>query len=114
MAQQNVISGGPAVNSSEVLLATGGLGTDTQIFQSIATTAGQAYTVSFWLANDDPTNTSNFQALWNGAVETTNPVLQNTGLAFNYTEFSFEGVATGATSAIAFDFQNDNSVLSPH
>jgi hypothetical protein len=95
--------------ATEVQLGTNGLGTDTQIYQSIATTAGQSYTVSFWLANDDFSNTSNFKLLWNGAVETTNPALQNSGLAFNYTEFSFTGVATGATSVIAFDFQNDNS-----
>jgi hypothetical protein len=110
--------GAPAGVTTEVMLSTNGLGTDTQISQTIATTAGQSYIVSFWLANDLPDSASYFKALWNGSTAaetltlmTSNGSLPNASLsnAFDYNEFQFEGVATGATTAIAFDFQNDNS-----
>lgn len=80
--------------------------------QSITTTSGQSYLVSFWLASDTlPGDSSSFQALWNGTPMTTTPGLQNYIGAFDYTQFIFTGVATGAITTIAFDFQNDGSAF---
>ncbi len=110
-------NGAPAGYSNEALLSTNGLGYNASLSQTIATTAGQSYIVSFWLANDDFSKTSNFQALWSGSTAaltlmTSNGSLPNTSFsnAFDYNEFQFEGVATGATTTISFDFQNDNAV----
>jgi len=75
-----------------------------------ATTAGQEYLVTFWLANDSKDNTNVFQALWNGAVETLNPVLNPT-LASSYTEYQFRAIAADVSSTIAFSFLNDPSVF---
>jgi len=77
---------------------------------AFATTAGQQYTVSFWLANDSKASTNVFQALWNGQEQALNPVLNPT-LASSYTQYAFTATATDATSTIAFNFQNDPSVF---
>jgi len=115
VAPQNIVPGGPTGNEAQ--LGTNGLGTDTQIFQSIATSAGHSYTVSFWLANDDISATSGFQALGNGSAETLTQLTFNAPKPngqyshdFAYNEFEFTVLATGSTTNIAFDFQNDNSI----
>jgi hypothetical protein len=82
------------------------------ISQSFATTIGQTYTVSFWLASDDinTANTNVFQALWNGQAQNINPVL-NANLASPYTQYLFTATASSSSSTIAFNFQNDPSVF---
>jgi hypothetical protein len=105
-------AGAPSGSSYEAVLGTSGA--TGSISQSITTTAGQAYTVSFWLASDDygKTPTTYFQALWNGTVKTTNPGLPNYSVgAFDYTQFVFTGVAAAntTTSTISFNFQNDTA-----
>jgi hypothetical protein len=81
------------------------------ISQAFATTAGHAYTVSFWLASDDinKANTNVFQALWNGQTQNLNPVL-NPNIASPYTQYLFTATAANASSTIAFNFQNDVSI----
>ena len=86
------------------------------ISQSFATTKGQAYTISFYVANDggvalpgyNQNGTSLFQALWNGNI--TNPNLVDSP-AFGYTLYSYTGIATGDTSTISFAFQHDTSTF---
>lgn len=104
-----VSSGGHSGNFEAVL---GTSGSPESISQTINTTAGQNYIASFWLASDDflQTPTTQFQVLWNGNPLTTTPGLQNYTGAFDYTQFMFGAIATGPTSTIAFNFQNDNSV----
>jgi hypothetical protein len=106
IAPQNLVPGGPSGN--EVVLST--YGTAESISQTIATTANTKYSVNFWVANDDFTGTSYFKALWNGAAVTATPDLSTQVGAFNYTEFTITGTATGTGSTIGFQFLNDNSV----
>lgn len=111
----------PGSSASEITLATNFLGTTPNtpesISQTLATTVGQSYTVTFWLANDDYSATSYFKALWNGTVEnltlvSSNGALPNSTLsnAFDYNEFSFTGIATSASTTLAFNFLNDNAI----
>lgn len=79
------------------------------ISQTLTTTSGQAYTVSFWLASDSKDAGNVFQALWNGAAQNLNPVL-NPNLASPYTQYTFTATASDVSSTIAFNFQNDPSV----
>lgn len=73
--------------------------------QNIATTAGQTYRVSFWLAygglDPDGHPASTFQASWNGA----NFVDQTFGSTpFGWTEYSFNLTATGTSTPLTFRF----------
>ena len=115
IAPQSYVPGGPTGNEAQ--LGTNGLGTTTSIYQSLATTAGTTYNVVFWLANDDPTELSSFQTLWNGNAENLTRLTNNGSLpngtysnAFDYNEFEFTATAIGASTALAFAFQNDNGL----
>lgn len=77
---------------------------------AFATTAGHQYTVSFWLKSEDVATGNLFQALWNGQAQNLSPVL-NADLASPYTLYQFTTTAAGASSTIAFNFQNDLSVF---
>jgi hypothetical protein len=83
----------------------GSVGTLSQTF---STTAGQAYSVKYWLANDLSGDNS-FQALWN------NSAIQATALtnvnAFGYREYLFTATANSDSSTIAFNFLNEPSVF---
>jgi PEP-CTERM motif len=78
----------------------GALGT---LSQSLATTAGTTYTLDFWFAGDgdDP---SQFQALINSTVliDLVNPVFD-----VDYKEYTFDFVATGASTLLSFKFRDD-------
>jgi hypothetical protein len=82
------------------------------ISQSIATNAGQLYSVNFWLANDldDINPVVSFAAERNGMAQNLTPVL-NTTTAFPYTQYQFMAAAVGTTSEIAFNFQHDSSTF---
>jgi hypothetical protein len=86
--------------------ATGGL--DDTITQTIATTRGQSYIFSFWLAHEGTDNQNDFYAIWNG-----NTVLSfiygKTNNSFHYTEYSYIVTATGASTAISFSGQENPS-----
>ena len=76
--------------------------------QSLGTTAGTSYSLSFWLANDItqglPAFTS-FEVFWNGA----SIFSLNTPAAFAYTQFSFSNlIATGAATTLEFRYRHDN------
>jgi hypothetical protein len=79
--------------------------------QSLLTTSGSLYSLSFWLANDITTGPnlgpfSSFEVLWNGAPIF---ILPNSSPAFDYTQFSFTGlVATGASTTLEFVYRHDN------
>jgi hypothetical protein len=93
-------------NFEAELGTSGAVGT---ISQAFATTTGQEYTVSFWLANDMKDNTNVFQALWNGQAQNLSPVL-NANLASPYTQYMFTATASDVSSTLAFNFQEDQSV----
>ncbi|NVN90133.1 MAG: VPLPA-CTERM sorting domain-containing protein [Desulfuromonadales bacterium] len=104
-------SGSQHAGNFEAQLGTYGT-SGTLTHDAFATTAGQEYTVSFWLASDglNTTNTNVFQALWNGQAQNINPVL-NPNLSSSYTQYLFTTIASGTSSTIAFNFQNDPSVF---
>jgi hypothetical protein len=79
-------------------------GVDDSISQLVTTTAGQQYTVDFWVKNDGA-GTNDFNAYWNGTkiLALTN---QN---AFGWTEYTFTETATGANTTIMFGAGNVTS-----
>ena len=84
--------------------ALGSTGSDGTLSQTIQTTAGQNYTLTFWLANQS-SGTNDFSVKWNG---TTVSSLVNAS-AQGYTQYTFNVVATGSTSTLEFDARNDPS-----
>ena len=80
----------------------GPVGSDGTLSQTLATTPGSVYTVSFWLAGvgDDP---SDFSAFWNGTqlISLTDP---NTGS--NWMQYSFTVTGTGSDT-LSFSFRDD-------
>ena len=76
------------------------------ISQSFATVANTPYHVSFSLSLSDSATPNSFSWSWNGVTQSLN--LSNAA-AFAYTDFSSDVLATGASSAIAFNFRNPQS-----
>jgi hypothetical protein len=82
--------------------ALGPAGGDGSLSQNIPTTAGQQYTLTFWLANMS-TATDEFSAKWNG---TTIFSLVNAP-AQPYTEYTFTVTGTAGSSTLEFDYRQD-------
>ena len=90
--------------SGSFAAALGSVGSDGTLSQTLQTTAGQQYTLSFWLANNS-SSSDDFTAKWNGAT-----VLALTSTpAQGYTEYTFTVTATGGTSTLEFDARQDPS-----
>jgi hypothetical protein len=86
----------------------GPVGSDGTLSQTLATTAGGIYSVSYWLASQAGATTNDFSASFNG-VTIAGSVLNNAG-AFGYTQFTFSGlVATTNSTVLGFTFRNDDS-----
>ena len=70
--------------------------------QTLATSPGGAYTVDFWLANNDTLATNGFYVSFNGVhlLDLTNSP------PFPYTEYTFTGTATGSSTVLEFGFYN--------
>ncbi|HVX77216.1 MAG TPA: Ig-like domain-containing protein [Bradyrhizobium sp.] len=85
-------------------VSMGSMGSDGTLTQTIATTPGQTYTLTFWLQNDS-SGTNDFAAIWNGQklVSLTNAA------PFGYTEYTYTVTATGSTSTLQFSAKNDPS-----
>jgi hypothetical protein len=91
-------------------VAAAGLGsvdTDGTLSQNIQTTAGQHYTLDFWLANAS-SGPNDFTVKWNGIelLALVNAPVQA------YTEYTFDVVGTAGTSQLEFDFRQDPSYWS--
>ena len=80
----------------------GPVGSDGHLTQDIPTVAGQHYTLDFWLSNDGGIQ-NDFSVSWDG---TTLSQLVNAG-AQPYTEYTFDVVAEGPSSALEFTFRQD-------
>jgi len=77
--------------------------------QTLMTTAGQLYNLSFWLAHDvttpPPPVSNNFQVFFGGVMVQS---LVNVG-TFGYTQFVFGGlVPTGGSTLLEFRFRDGN------
>ena len=82
----------------------GSVGSDGTLSQTIATTAGQTYTLSFWLQNE-ASGTNDFKAIWNGQT-----LLSLTNAAQSgYTEHTYTVTATGSTTTLEFSAANSPS-----
>ena len=88
--------------SGQYAVAMGPAGSDGTLSQTLHTTAGQQYTLDFWLANMS-SGPDDFTVKWNG---TTLLALVNAS-AQNYTEYTYTVTATGSTSNLEFDFRQD-------
>jgi hypothetical protein len=73
--------------------------------QTLATTPGQRYLVTWWLENPLSSRTQKFKANWNGTnfVSLTNPA------AFGWVSFQFVGVAAGTNAVLQFAAENDTN-----
>ena len=92
------------VQSGQFAAALGSVGSDGTLSQTLQTTAGQQYTLSFWLANQS-SGPNDFAVKWNG---TTLLPLVNAS-AQGYTQYTFTVTATGAASTLEFDARQDPS-----
>ena len=84
--------------------AFGSVGSDGTLSQTIATTAGKTYTLSFWLRNEG-SSANDFKALWNGQTL----VALTNATPFGYTQYTYSVTATGAASTLQFSARNDPS-----
>src|SRR4029077_11763600 len=90
--------------SGQFASALGAVGSDGILSQTLNTTAGQQYTLSFWLAKQGA-NPNDFAVKWNG---TTVLALANSPVQ-GYTQYTFTVTATGASSTLEFDARQDPS-----
>jgi len=98
--------GSPAIpHSGSFALFSGPSTSDGFIDQTIPTTDGTAYDVSFWLQNVDTSSTNRFGASF-GSVTL---VPEATQAAFGYTLFTFTNVVPGANADLHFIFYNPPS-----
>ena len=86
-----------AEGSSTYAAGMGSVGSDGTFSQTIATTPGQQYTLSFWLQNEGGTP-NNFTATWNG----TSLLALTNAAQSGYTEYTYTVTATGSTSTLMF------------
>lgn len=97
---------GYAHGGSQGLLLTGDPDTDA-LTQTLATTPGADYRLSFYAAGDDPTDT--FSVLFGAAPVTDAPVpAGGLGSPADYTHFVFNVTASGASTALTFQGQAPN------
>ena len=84
----------------------GPVGSDGTLSQTLSTTAGAQYNISFWFASvgDNP---SDFSATWDGTplLSLTNP---NTGA--NWTQYTFTATGTGSDT-LTFSFRDDPAFM---
>ena len=75
--------------------------------QSIPTTPGAQYQISFWVTNPLDGIPNEFRAMWDGAV-----LLGQTNVAsFAWTQYHYTVSATAAQTTVRFDFRNDDNAF---
>ena len=93
-----------AAQSGQYAAGLGPMGSDATLSQDLPTTAGQHYTLDFWLANASG-GPDDFTVKWNGQ---TLLALVNEP-AQGYTEYTFDVLGAAGTSHLEFDFRQDPS-----
>jgi hypothetical protein len=86
--------------------AFGDSGAGSSLSQTLATTAGTTYAVSFWLELDDGATPNSFSWSWDGITQAG---LADVGAGFGYTQWTAMLTATGASTTLQFNFVNPNS-----
>ena len=93
-----------AEGGSTYAAGLGSMGSDGTLSQTIATTAGQTYTLSFWLQNEGSAG-NDFKAIWNGQT-----LLSLTNAAQSgYTEYTYTVTATSSKTTLEFSAANNPS-----
>jgi hypothetical protein len=88
------------------------VGSLAHLSQTVPTSAGQAYLLSFWLANPTGFTPSQFLVNWITSPSRTNTLLNLTNLsAFAWTNEQFIVVSTGTSSVLQFGFRDDPASL---
>ena len=82
----------------------GAVGSDATLSEAIQTTAGQHYTLTFWLANSGG-GPNDFAVKWNGA--TLLSLVNASGQG--YTQYTYDVVGTAGTSQLLFSARQDPS-----
>ena len=87
--------------------ALGAVGSLSYLSQTLATTAGTSYLLSFWLNSPDGQTPNEFQVSWNGTT-----LFDETDLpAIGWTNLQFVVTATGTSTVLQFGAQDDPSYL---
>ena len=96
-------SGTPDAQSGQYAVALGSVGSDGTLSQTLQTTVGQHYTLSFWLANET-SGPDDFTVTWDGKtlLALTNAPAQG------YTEYTYVVTGTGS-DVLEFAAQQDPS-----
>lgn len=106
------ISNVPLAHSGNGIAAMGCVGLaclgTASLSQSLATTSGQTYTFSFWTTNSNG-GPGQLRATWAGG-EVFNGTINTEG-AGSYVQYSFNVVASAASTQIAFYGRNDPATL---
>jgi hypothetical protein len=95
-------------NSGSYFAFLGPVGSDGYLSQTLATTAGTLYDLTFYLGSDGD-EPNNFSVTWGGI-----PVYSAVNLSStvpSYTEYSFDVVGTGSSDTLKFGFENDPGYL---
>ena len=72
--------------------------------QTLPTTSGASYQVSFWVTNPMEGTPNEFRAMWNGAV-----MLGQTNVgAFAWTQYRYTVAASSTQTRLRFEFRNDD------
>ena len=80
--------------------------------QTLATTAGDTYSVSFWLDQDTPPYVNYIHSFDSTFGSSTllniTPRVALPGAVGTYTQYTYSETATGASTALTFSFENDD------
>lgn len=90
--------------------------TPVTLSQTLTTTTGLVYDVSFWLEQDTaptPGYTHAFSASWGGTTDfSLMPTVASPGAVGSFVEYSFLVTATGPSTILKFSFENDDQYWS--
>jgi hypothetical protein len=101
-----------APHSGNYAAVFGQVGSLAYLSQTVPTSPGQAYLLSFWLSNPSGATPNQFLVNWNTNLTSTNTLLSQTNLgAFNWTNEQFVVIATETNSVLQFGFRDDPQFL---
>jgi hypothetical protein len=93
------------VHSGHYGVQSGPVGSLGYLYQTLTTTPGATYLLSFWLDSADGATPNEFRVSWDGAT-----LLDATNVtAIGWTNIQFTVTATNTSTTIAFGFRGDNT-----
>jgi VCBS repeat-containing protein len=99
-------------NYGALIQTTGSSSSDiVQLSQSLATTAGATYAITFWVSNAYFFSGNFVDVLWNGSTVLAENNIAATGSLTAFNEYTVNVVATGATSAFEIDLHNSDDFV---